>query len=99
MKIIRLLAATGDNTFIGISEEINELYVELMTPLIAIFSGAAFLLGLWLGLKFLLAGGDEQKLKKAKESVKFFVIGIVVIFMVLALLPVIVGALKSWAGY
>jgi len=49
------------------------------------------------GIKFVFAGGNEEKIKKAKESVKFFVIGIVVIFGVAALTPIVVGILEQWA--
>ncbi|MCL2370248.1 MAG: hypothetical protein FWC80_03370 [Firmicutes bacterium] len=78
-------------------ERIGDLYRQLTLPLLGIFIGAALLLGLWLGLKFVFAGGDDQKQKKAKESVKFFVIGVVVIFVVAAMLPLAVGVLHTWA--
>jgi hypothetical protein len=94
-SFLPLLAA---ETFQGFGEIVTNLYNRLMVPMIGVFIGAAFLLGVWLGLKFLLAGGDEQKIKKAKESVKYFIMGIAVIFIVTAGLPVIVGAFQTWAA-
>ncbi|MDR3319188.1 MAG: hypothetical protein LBS99_07085 [Clostridiales bacterium] len=91
-----ILAA--NETFTDFGNLIQSLYEEWRIPIIAVVSGAALLLGVWLGLKFLLAGGDEQKIKKAKESIKYFVIGIAVIFVVTAGMPVMIGAFQTWAG-
>ncbi|MCL2061503.1 MAG: hypothetical protein FWH03_02650 [Firmicutes bacterium] len=83
--------------FNNITDMINELYRQLWGPLLGVFLGAAGLLGLWIGLKFVFAGGDEQKVKKAKEQVKYFVIGIVAIFVITAILPLVIAAFMNWA--
>jgi len=85
-----------NNDFSDFSNLIKGLYSQLALPLLGIASGAALLLGLWLGCKFWFSGGDEQKIKKAKESVKFFAIGIVVIFVVAAATPLLIGAFTTW---
>lgn len=79
------------------ADKIQELYKEMAMPLVAIISGAALLLGIWMGVNFILADGDEQKLKKAKSRVKYFIIGFIVIFAVSALTPLFVAALQTWA--
>lgn len=50
------------------------------------------------GLKYILASksGDEQKLKQAKEFAKGIFIGIIIIFLIAALVPVIVASFQSW---
>ena len=78
------------------ADKINELYKEMAMPIIAIISGAALLLGIWMGVGFLLSDGDEQKLKKAKSRVKYYIIGFVVIFAVAALTPMFVAMLQTW---
>jgi cytochrome bd-type quinol oxidase subunit 2 len=92
-NLLPLLAA---GEFTDFSEAIDHLYKQLAVPLLAIVGGAAVLLGLWLGSKFLFAGGDEQKIKKAKESIKYFVIGIAVIFIVAAGTPMLIAAFQGW---
>ncbi len=79
------------------SDLIRELYQMMWGPLLGVFVGAAALWGAWVGSRFLFAGGDEQKLKKAKEHLKSFIIGIVIVFVVAAGLPLIVAAFQEWA--
>lgn len=79
------------------NDRIQELYKIMGGWLIPVILGAALFLGLWMGSGFWLADGDEQKLKKAKSRVKFFIIGWIIIFVVVACLPVFVGALQTWA--
>jgi uncharacterized membrane protein len=77
-------------------DRIVALYTEMAWPLIGIVSGAALLLGIYLGTSFILSDGDEQKLKKSKAKLKYVVIGFVVIFAVATLLPVFIGVLETW---
>lgn len=79
------------------ADKIQELYKEMALPLIGILAGAAVILGFWIGSQFILAGGDPEKVKKAKSSVKYFIIGWIVMFAVAALTPLFVGALQTWA--
>ena len=55
------------------------------------------ILGMWMGSNFILAGGDPEKLKRAKAQVKYFIIGYIVMFATAALAPIFVGALQTWS--
>ena len=79
------------------SDKIQELYKEMALPLIGALTAAAVIFGIWMGSQFILAGGDPEKVKKAKAQVKYFIIGWIVMFAVAALLPLFVGALQTWA--
>ena len=79
------------------ADKIQELYKEMAGPLIAAILAGSVLLGIWLGSNFILAGGDPEKLKKAKSQVKYFIIGWIVMFAVGALTPLFVGALQTWS--
>ena len=79
-----------------LAERIGELYNLMTVPLLICLSSAALLIGIWIGSKFLLSGGDEQKIKKAKETLKHVIIGTIVIFAVAALLPMIIAILDNW---
>jgi uncharacterized membrane protein SpoIIM required for sporulation len=87
------LAATAWEDF---AKKVTNLFTQLRVPIIAILASAAFIVGVWIGLQFLLAGGDEQKLKKAKTSAKYLVIGLIAIFLIAALVPVIISAMQQW---
>lgn len=84
------------NDFNEFGNLVKSLYTAFGPMLLGIVIGASLLLGLWLGLMFIFAGGDEQKVKKAKSSVKYFIIGIVTIFVVAAGLPLIIAAFQNW---
>ena len=77
-------------------DKIQELYKEIAMPLVAIIGGAALLLGVWMGSNFLLAGGDPEKLKKAKAQVKYYIIAWIVIFATATLTPGLIEMLKNW---
>jgi len=79
-----------------LSDRIKALYSVMWLPIISAIVGASLLLGVWIGTSFILADGDEQKIRKAKEKLKYCIIGFVVMFMVGALLPLFVAALQGW---
>jgi hypothetical protein len=81
-----------------LSDRIGELYKLATVPLIAILTGGALLLGIWVGAMYILSGGDEQKIKKAKQTLKYIIIGVVIVFAVAGLLPIIIALLQDWTS-
>jgi len=79
------------------ADKIQELYKEMAGPLIAALVAGSLILGIWMGSNFILAGGDPEKLKRAKAQVKYFIIGYIVMFATAALAPIFVGALQTWS--
>ena len=97
--LISFLGAVGDADFNNISEEINGLIKSMWTPCLAIAGALAGIWGVYLGIKFWTAGGDEQKKKSAKSAVIQFVVGIVIIFVVAVGAPMLIAALATWSGH
>ncbi|MCM1404659.1 MAG: pilin [Prevotella sp.] len=79
------------------ADKIKELYNEVATPLITTLIVISAVVAAMVGAKFIMAGGDPEKIKKAKEQVKYYIIGWIVIFALTALTPTFVGALQTWA--
>lgn len=94
VSMFAYFAPAGDmNDF---SEKLRELMNDLWGPLLAITSGAAALIGIWIGWRFWASAGDEAKRKDVKTHVKYFVIGLIAIFVIAALVPLVIAALQTW---
>ena len=67
-------------------------------PLLAVLGGAAVIFAVFAGIKYMLAAqsGDEQKVKQAKQFVVSIIIGIVIVFALAGLIPVIISCFESW---
>lgn len=79
-----------------LADRIGELYNLMTVPLLICLGSASLLIGIWVGSKFLLSGGDEQKIKKAKDTLKHIIVGTIIIFVIAALLPMVIALLDSW---
>lgn len=69
---------------------------SLFGPLVSIAVALSVIWGVYLGIKYWRAAGDENKLKEAKKAIISFIIGIVVIFVVAVVVPIIIAALVTW---
>ena len=78
------------------ADKIGELYKEMGLPMLGVIGGAALFFGIWFGVSLMLADGDDQKIKKAKSRIKYFVIGLIVIFVIAALTPMFIAMLQTW---
>lgn len=67
-------------------------------PALGVVAAAAGILAISAGIKYVIASksGDEQKLKQAKEYVKGIIIGIIIIFLLAGIIPVIISCFQSW---
>lgn len=90
----KLLAGNFDNVGKILESFLNQWWL----PLIGVVSAGGAIIGLTVGVKYILAAqsGDEQKIKQAKNSAIGVFIGIVLIFLITALIPVAVACFKSW---
>lgn len=88
-----VLLATYFNDF---TSTLSGLFDEMFTPLISIASALAVVWAVYLGIKFWLSSGDENKRKEAKSAVISFVVGTVVIFAVAVGAPLLIAALAEW---
>ena len=89
-----LLAGNFDNVGKILESFLNQWWA----PLLGVVGAAAAILGIAAGIKYMLAAqsGDEQKLKQAKNFVIAIIIGIIIIFLITALVPVIIAGFQSW---
>ena len=67
-------------------------------PLIGAVAAASGIIALVIGLRFMLAhnSGDEQKIKQAKQAFLGTLIGIGIMFVLVVLVPVLIGVLQTW---
>lgn len=67
-------------------------------PLIGVLVAAAGIIGVSTGVKWMLAhqSGDEQKIKQAKNAFIGVIVGIIIVFILAGLIPVIVASFQSW---
>lgn len=67
-------------------------------PALGVVAAAAGILAVAAAVKYIIAShsGDEQKLTQAKKFITGIIIGIVVMFLIAGLLPVIISCFQSW---
>lgn len=94
--VMSFLSSSGD--FGDVSDAINDLIGKMWTPCLAVAGSLAGIWGLYLGIKFWTAAGDEQKKKSAKSALISFIIGIIVIFAIAVGAPMGIAALATWAS-
>lgn len=89
-----LLAGNFDNVGKILESFLNQWW----GPLIGVIAAAAAIIGVTVGVKYILASqsGDEQKIKQAKNSAIGVFIGIILVFLITAIIPVIVACFQSW---
>lgn len=68
-------------------------------PLLGLVGAAGGILGIFAGVKYMLAQqtGDEQKIKAAKQFAIGIIIGIVIMIILAVVIPVLVAALGEWS--
>ncbi len=91
---INLLAGNFDNVGKILESFLNQWWA----PLLGVIAAAAAIFGVAAGIKYILAAqsGDEQKLKQAKNFAIGIFVGIIIVFLVAAVVPVIVASFQSW---
>lgn len=92
-----ILAFFDGTDFGEIESALDSLLKGAFNTLIWIATALTALWGIYLGLKYWFSAGDGEKRKKAKDSVVSFFVGIVIIFGVVVIAPLLIAALKDWA--
>lgn len=90
------LSAEAD--FTDLSDTITDLIQSMWVPCVAVAGSLAVAWGIYLGIKYWMSAGDEQKKKSAKSSIISFVIGVIIIFVVAVGAPLAIGALSEWVS-
>ncbi len=97
LSILTFLSA-GSADFTELSDAIIDLINSMWVPCVAIASALSVVWGVYLGVKYASAAGDEQKKKSAKAAIIQFVVGVVVIFVIAVGAPMAIAALSEWVA-
>lgn len=91
---INLLAGNFDN----VGKILESFLGQWWLPLLGVLAAAAGIIGIATGVKWMLAhqAGDEQKIKQAKQAFIGVIIGIIIVFVLAGIIPVIVASFQSW---
>ncbi len=94
MLLANLLAGNFDSVGKILESFLNQWW----GPLLGVLGAAAAVIAIAAGVKYILASqsGDEQKLKQAKNFIIGIFIGIIVVFLIAALVPIIIASFQSW---
>lgn len=90
-----LAAATLTNP-LG-SSDINTIIGTVVKGMLGLSGAIALLVFVWAGLMMMLSGGSPDKVKKAKGSLVWATIGLVVIFTAYTLVATLISAISTGA--
>ena len=103
MAPVGALAQSGpvagpDTTFtnpLGETDTIGKVLVNIIRWLLGITGALALLAIIWSGIQFIISIGNEQQLQRAKKSLLWAVIGLVVIFLAFVIVELIFTSLTG----
>lgn len=90
------LAAAGLTNPLG-SADINTIIGTVVKGLLGLSGAIALLVFVWAGLMMMLSQGSPDKVKKAKGSLVWATIGLVVIFTAYTLVATLISAISTGA--
>lgn len=95
--MITLLVTSNDSTLQTVSDIFKSFMNLWYVPVMTTVGVLGLVFGVVGAVKFWRAGGDEQKHKEAKNFLIGILIGFAVLFLLVAAVPPLVGALSGWA--
>lgn len=98
-KILNVsLGLLASSEFNSVGQMLADFLNSWWGPLLIVIGACGGILAVIAGVRYWMAhaSGDENKVKAAKQFIISIVIGIVVIFVLAALIPVLVAAFSSW---
>lgn len=78
--------------------DIPTIIGNVVKALLGLSGAVALLVFVWSGILMIAAGGNADQIKKAKSSLIWATIGLVVIFTAYTLVATLIGALSTGAG-
>ncbi|MDE7216012.1 MAG: hypothetical protein K2O08_04315 [Clostridia bacterium] len=99
---MQMLAAAGDtgaleNNLTDFGSQLNALIGVIWPWLIGVGLALVALWGAFIGIKVIKAKKAEEK-QEAKAYIKQLILGIAVVFIIAAGLPLIISGMATWAG-
>lgn len=91
-----LMIEGNDNAMSTFQNYLNDLIRKSLGWLIGIGSALVIIWAMYIGVKFLTAKKADQRVE-AKELLKQFILGLVLIFVLVVGAPLLIQALIAWA--
>jgi xanthine/uracil permease len=95
-KLSNTLAAGNANSLQKLTDSLVGLLNQFYPYIIAILTAAVVIWAVFIGIKWWQAGNQEKQ-REAKEYLKNFIIGLVLIFVIGAIAVALIGFLGNWA--
>jgi len=95
-KISYIIAAGNANSLQKLTDSLVGLLNQFYPYIIAILTAAVVIWAVFIGIKWWQAGNQEKQ-REAKEYLKNFIIGLVLIFVIGAIAVALIGFLGNWA--
>ncbi len=77
---------------------ITTIIGRVISALLGLSGAVALLVFVWSGILMIVAAGNPERIKKAKSSLVWATIGLVVIFTAYTLVATLIGVLSTGAG-
>lgn len=71
------------------------LIAKIITVLLEVVGSLALIMFIYGGFTWILSGGNEENVKKGKETLKWSIVGIIIIFASYAILNFVLSALEG----
>lgn len=94
MKYFRFLVADID--WSDLETAIKELVDSVKVPIFSVLGSVVVVWSLYIGALFIFAGDNEEKVKKAKNALKWYLIGLAIIGVLSGISVLIVNILSGW---
>jgi len=101
--VCKTITANPDSTSISLKDPLNlsspeDLYVRVINGLLGFVGVAALVIFIYAGFIFLFSAGNAEKTKKAKDTMLYAVIGVLVAMASYAILDFIFQTLQTSTG-
>ena len=92
-----LAATTLDQNLQGIITKLNELMNSFWIYIVLAMAAVVVVWGAYIGIRIAIAHRNEDKIN-ARGMVKSLIIGIVIMFVIAMVAPLLINGLSAWAG-
>jgi uncharacterized YccA/Bax inhibitor family protein len=96
LKVLDTASTFTDANAKSFSAAFNDVIGWVYAAIGGIAAAVLLTWGVLIGVKFLTAQGDEKKVKEAKDALKHYVMGIIIILIIAAVAPLLVSTLWSF---
>ena len=92
-----LAATTLDDSLQGIVTKLQSLMDSFWIYIVMALAAVVVIWGAYVGIKIAIAHKNEEKIN-ARDMVKNLIIGIIIIFVIALVAPLLIDGLSAWVG-